>query len=933
MARRPLPRILSNGSASIARSREMARTAADGATDVLHPLITITRGLRRLAAAGRRKWVGTPKERRSPLLFLAGAVVLVLVFLPYAPLLALICLMAVAAWKGRDPKQAEPTGPDESQVQRLSSLYEALVPYFSVADDPSPLYAHGGEWENAFESYEFDGDGRFESLAIRYPAYFTDGEPESRARIEQLLNAKLGRGREYHFGWDEEGNRLTVTVLAPLPTDIAAQRFVTSPGETVLGFTDETGVQRTLPVQDGDGQRDVPPVIWRTGIRSTEPHLLIVGQPGTGTTSLVRSVALQALQDGDVLVIEGSGTGDYASLIGRAGVLAVESGLAGARATLEWAAHETERRLIAANRARQAGHPAPEDIKRPLWILLDRPSALGHLAAADGRDDPQALLRVPLRHGRAAGVTVVVAEQFDSLGGLDEHVGAHTRARVVLGPATPAELLDVLGALPLTTPAADAPPGRGYARLGTGQVHRLQVPATPDPNDDATSDTHRQAVIALLPHHTTPRDATPPTPDASAAESIPPDAISHEPTRNALAEPGPPADPTRTGSPANSAEAGPRRNTAAGAGAAQGGTGGAAAARGGTAGAQARQSTTVGAGALQDTPAGAQAPHSTSAQAHAQAPHGTAAQATQSTAAQNQATQSTAAQAEAPLSTRARAEQPRTTGADAQTPENPSAEAASPQGTTARTEAARGTRALAGQPQNRGARTEPPQNTPAQVAQPQSAPAQAQQPESTPAQTPALQNTRAQAQRAQSEPSRTQAPESTPPQADPPRHAPAQAPQKTPAQDQQPQAKPAEAQAPENTSPQAEPPETGTPAVVPEPPETPLNRPEPPTVQPLAAEPPQTPPAQPEPPQIPPRPSQPPRHTPIQAKAPGGEIVQSEPLEAKPSPAESASTEPTPTETAPTRPTPAETAPTDADPTEADPTEAIPREAEALAER
>lgn len=45
MARRPLPRILSTGSAQIARSRELARTAADSATDVLHPLITMTRGL------------------------------------------------------------------------------------------------------------------------------------------------------------------------------------------------------------------------------------------------------------------------------------------------------------------------------------------------------------------------------------------------------------------------------------------------------------------------------------------------------------------------------------------------------------------------------------------------------------------------------------------------------------------------------------------------------------------------------------------------------------------------------------------------------------------------------------------------------------------------------------------------------------------------
>ncbi|MGW7267892.1 ATP-binding protein [Streptomyces sp. NPDC054842] len=504
MARRPLPRILSNGSAQIARSRELARTAADSATDVLHPLITITRGLRRLAGAGRRRWAGTPKDRRGPLLFLVASVVLVVALVPYGPLLAVVTLMAAAAWKGREQRSSEPAGPDEPQTKRLQSLYEALVPYFSTTDDPAPLYAHGGEWENAFPSYEFDGTGRVSRLLVRYPAYFTDGEAESRARVEQLLHAKSGRGREYHFVWDEEGNELSVSVLSPLPTDIAAQRFVTAPGETVLGFTDPGDVQRTLPVTHGEEQRDVPPVVWRTGVRSTEPHLLVAGEPGSGTTTLLRSIALQALQHGDVLIVEGGGTGEFACLTGRDGVLAVECGLTGAFTSLEWAAHETERRLVAANRARQAGRPAPDDIRRPLWILLDRPSTLGLLAAADGRKDPQSLLQVPLRHGRAANVTVVVADQFDSLDALSDAVRQHTRARVVLGPASAAQLQAVLGVPPHTTPTPDTPPGRGYARLGSGPVHRLQVPATPDPFDDATSEAQRRAVLALLPERTTP---------------------------------------------------------------------------------------------------------------------------------------------------------------------------------------------------------------------------------------------------------------------------------------------------------------------------------------------------------------------------------------------------------------------------------------------
>ncbi|WP_238782593.1 ABC transporter ATP-binding protein [Streptomyces monomycini] len=499
MARRPLPRILTD-SAPIARGREFARTAADGAADVFHPLITISRGLRRLLAAGRRRWSATPKERRGSLLFVAAGSVLAVALVPYGPVLALVTVMAAAAWAGREQPAEEPAaGPGEAETGRLQALYEALVPYFAIEGDPSPLYAHDGDWESAFTEYAFDEAGRPARLTLRYPAYFTDGDAASRARIEQVLYAKSGRGREYRFAWDEESNQLTLAVLPPLPADIAAQRFVTTHGETVLGFTDPEAVQRTLPVEAGDETRDVPPVVWRTGLRSTEPHLLVLGQPGAGTTTLLRSIALQALPYGDVLVIDGGGTGEYACLAGRTGVMGVESGLSGALATLEWAAHETERRLITANRARQAGRQAPDDIRWPLWIILDRPSALAHLAVAEGRDDPQNLLHVPLRHGRAAYVTVVVADQLDSAGLLSEPVLTHTRARVVLGPATPEDVQAVLGAPPHTTPAADVPPGRGYARLGTGPVLRLQVPATPDPYDDATSEAHRQAVLDLLP--------------------------------------------------------------------------------------------------------------------------------------------------------------------------------------------------------------------------------------------------------------------------------------------------------------------------------------------------------------------------------------------------------------------------------------------------
>lgn len=259
MARRPLPSILRGGTAPIVRSRELARSAADNATDVLHPLITIGRGLRRLAAAGRRKWAATPKDRRGPLLFLIAAVLLVLSLLRYGLPLAGAALLAVAAWTGRDRKPAAPAGDDDARSQRLTSLYESLVPYFSVPDDPAPLYTYGGDREKAFAAHSFDESGHPDRLVLRYPGYFTDAEPESRLRVEQVLAAKLGRGREYRFDWNEQGNELTVTAVAPLPCDLTAQPFATTPGEHLLGFTDAADTARTLPVTGPDGDPGTSP--------------------------------------------------------------------------------------------------------------------------------------------------------------------------------------------------------------------------------------------------------------------------------------------------------------------------------------------------------------------------------------------------------------------------------------------------------------------------------------------------------------------------------------------------------------------------------------------------------------------------------------------------------------------------------------------------
>ena len=231
-------------------------------------------------------------------------------------------------------------------------------------------------------------------------------------------------------------NRHPVLMNAPRP--IVSRRLpIHTPGEIVLGFTDEDGTARTIPVTRGGVITQQPPVVWRTGPRSSEPHLLALGVAGYGTSSLIRSIALQALPYADLVVIDGAGTGEHACLVNRPGVHTVETSLHGALAALTWAAQETQRRLTAVNAARHTGASLPEDVTRPLWLLLDHPTELSELAHAEGRPDPQDLLELPLRHGRAARITVVIADDVEARERITPTVRATTRARVLLGPAGP----------------------------------------------------------------------------------------------------------------------------------------------------------------------------------------------------------------------------------------------------------------------------------------------------------------------------------------------------------------------------------------------------------------------------------------------------------------------------------------------------------------
>ncbi|MDI2129177.1 hypothetical protein [Yinghuangia seranimata] len=485
--------------ATFASGRSSAQRVRGHARDMFAPLIHLGRGLRREVAWARTWWKEAPTDKRKAALVGVAASLVLLYFLPFGPFLALGGVMAGAAWMGREKGPAPEPGPPPGDG-RLQAIYNGLVPHLADAHDPAGPFVPGGQWKQAFEHHEFEGD-QLTRLELRYSPYFADDDPEARQRIERVVEAKAGRAREYLYGWDTENNRLTVAALPPLPGPVPAQHYATAVCEIVLGFTDATSTDRLIPValdptQPGPPSHQLPPVIWRTGTRTNAPHLLAVAGPAAGKTTLLRTIAVQALRDGDVIVVDATGSGDFACLSGRRGVLRVDASAQGARETLTWLRHEAARRAEAIGAAKAAGTPVPEDARRPLWVLLDEPA---ELLGEDGEGELLELLDLPVRLGRTTHISLVATARPGQLERLPSGLLGETHTRLTLGPLEPEALHAALGSAPGITGGDGMPAGRGYARVGAGPVIRIQTPYTPDPLEDDTPDGERARILALLP--------------------------------------------------------------------------------------------------------------------------------------------------------------------------------------------------------------------------------------------------------------------------------------------------------------------------------------------------------------------------------------------------------------------------------------------------
>jgi hypothetical protein len=515
----------------VTRTREFTGDLKARLREILHPVILVLRGLRRAVTGGRAWWAAGSKERRR---IQAALLIIVLVsigLLPYGPAILIVGFLCWAGWLGRDttPKDADPE--PKAHVGRLQAVYDGLVPYLHDEHDPDQHFKPGGGYRDAFTSWEFDEHDRLTAFTIDYSQYVRDGESECRAKVERAIEGKVGRGNEFLYDWDEEGNHLRVRVLPPLPGGLAAQPWPVAEIEYVLGITDPDSAGRQVPVlmPDEPGVEPEPlpaniaartaeapegwhpalvaPVVWRVGTPCPNPHLLVTGASGSGKTTALRSLLGQALGRGQqVAVIDIEQTEAYADLAGRPGVRGVVEDPERALELLDWFGLECERRAErrraeaeAVANGDTASFPAlkvldasVDGLRQPqvlmesaeatepsLWLCIDGLPELLDAAAGAGRPQLEETLAALARKARYAGVLMLVTARDDRVLQLRPALRAQLTVRVAMGSVEPAVSTVLFGGTLELGGCRRLPAGRGYVRVGSGPVIRLQTPYTP----------------------------------------------------------------------------------------------------------------------------------------------------------------------------------------------------------------------------------------------------------------------------------------------------------------------------------------------------------------------------------------------------------------------------------------------------------------------
>lgn len=479
----------------------VGRPVRRSAGRIPHPVPMLIRGVRRGCVRFVAWYRATPPERRRVTLGTGAIAIAALCFWHYGPPLLAVIAVVGACRLGYDrrPKAAEAAR--AARESRLQALYNGLVPYLADDHDPDRRFVPGGGFAAAFAEVEAGRDGGLTGLTIRYSPFFRDGEAESRLRVERAIEGKLGRRNEYLYDWDEEGNRLVVRVLAPLPAGISGAPWHVRETEYVLGFTDAAPGARLIPATvtsaDGTARRtELAPVTWCPDAAVAARHLLVCGSRGTGRTNALRAIAAQAIAAGHAVAVIDTGRGGAYGGLGlptredgtaaspnarrrpARGAARVETDTAAALGLLDWFAGQCARgpRTELADGRDGLTDTLPPASRLPLWLIVDELPALCDAALRLRLPDPQDIVNALMRGSGAHDATLVIGCDAARVHTLDRALLAGAGTRVGLGRLTEEASIALFDGTLDIGGAAELPPGRGYVRHDAGPVTRLQVP-------------------------------------------------------------------------------------------------------------------------------------------------------------------------------------------------------------------------------------------------------------------------------------------------------------------------------------------------------------------------------------------------------------------------------------------------------------------------
>jgi hypothetical protein len=179
--------------------------------DVLHPVFILGRGGRKASARAAGWWKAADWAKRRAVVPALLIVLVLALKLPYGLVLVALTVLALLAWFGweRVDRKALP----EAQATKLQNIYDALVPYLGVENDPDGLFKPGNAYDKAFSDAVFCEEGHLTGLKISYPKYFKVTESGERQQVERAIAYMAGGPNPYHVRWDPAEKKLHVVAL------------------------------------------------------------------------------------------------------------------------------------------------------------------------------------------------------------------------------------------------------------------------------------------------------------------------------------------------------------------------------------------------------------------------------------------------------------------------------------------------------------------------------------------------------------------------------------------------------------------------------------------------------------------------------------------------------------------------------------------------